>query len=263
LWLASGEHLASTTGWRPPLAPGEQLLDSSWSPSADRLLVVTGQALPGGATRSRLWLVDADGQHGHALLSLPSEIALGSEVWSPDGQHVALLAQAGMLNALCMVDLDGGFRYVADLDSSSAPPLAYLPATWAVDSQRLVFVAPHQHPPGVPFGWLQPDAQHALYVASAADPTPRLVQDTDVDFAAWREGGQVVGLGRQGTNRALSMRLRDGSASAQHLLDLPLRPASNYAMVWDLARARVLLASPAPAGGVDYWLAMFGLEGEL
>jgi hypothetical protein len=262
LWLVYGEHLGSIAGWRPSLAPGEQLLDASWSPRADRLLVVTGATLPGGAARSRLWLVDADGQQGREVLALPSEIATGSEAWSPDGQHVALVAHAGMVNALCLVDVDGGFRYVADLDSSAAAPLAYLPATWAGDSQRLVFVAPHQHPPGVPFGWMRSDAQHALYIASATDPTPLLVGDTDVDFAAWREDGQLVGLGRLGIDRALAVRLLDGSASTQQLLELPLRPAANYAALWDLDRARVLLVSPTQSGGVDYWLAMFGLEGE-
>jgi Tol biopolymer transport system component len=262
VWLASGDQLARTTGWRPALAPGEQVLDASWSPRADRLLVVTGQALSGGATSNRLWLVDADGQGGREVLSLPSEIAPGSEVWSPDGQRVALLAQAGMVNALCTIDLDGGFRYVADLEPSLTPPPTYLPATWSGDGLQLLFVAPHQHAPGVPFGWLQPDPQRALYVANAGDPTLHLVGDTDMDFAAWREDRQVVGVGRLGTNHALAMRLLDGSASAQRLLELPLGPAPNYAAVWDLARARLLLASPTASGGTDYWLAMFGLEGQ-
>ena len=261
LWLVSGDHLESMAGWRAPLAAGEQLLDASWSPRAERLLAVSGEALAGGATRSRLWLVDADGHHGRELLTLPSEVGVGSAVWSPDGQHVALLAHAGALNALCLVDLDGGFRYVADLDSASTAPLGYLPATWSADSQRLVFVAPHQHPPGVPFHWLQPEPQHALYVANATDPTPLSLGDTDVDFAAWREDGQLVGLGRQGIDHALAVRLVDGAASGQQPLELPLRPASTYAALWDLARARVLLASPSPAGGVDYWLATFGLDG--
>lgn len=262
LWLTSGEHPGSTTGWRPSLGPGEQLVDVSWSPSADRLLVVSRQDLAGGATSSRVWIVGADGQGGRNVLSVPSEIAPGSAVWSPDGRHVALLAHAGMVNALCLIDLDGGFRYVADLEPSAGPPPAYLPATWAADGGQLLFVAPHQHAPGVPFGWLQPDRQRALYVASAADPMPRLLSDTDLDFATWREDGQLVGLGRVGTNGALAMRLLDGSASTQRLIELPLRPAATYAAVWDLARARLVLASPTPSGGVDYWLAAFGLEGQ-
>jgi hypothetical protein len=260
LWLVFGEHLESMRGWRPPLSPGEQLLDASWSPRADQLLAVTGEALSGGATRSRLWLVDADGRQGREVLSLPSEIVVASAVWSPDGQHIALLAHAGTLNALCLIDLDGGFRYVADLDASPTSPLPYLPATWAADSQRLVFVAPHQHPPGVPFAWLQPDAQHALYVAGATDSAPVSLADTDVDFAAWREDGQLVGLGRQGLDHALALRLLDGTASAQPSLELPVRPAASYAVLWDLDQARLLLASSSPAGGVDYWLVMFGLE---
>jgi hypothetical protein len=261
LWLAFGPDLESVAGWRPSLAPGEQLLDASWSPRADRLLAVTGAELAAGGTRSRLWLVDADGQAAHDVLTLPSEIALGSELWSPDGQHIALLAHAGALNALCLLDVDGGFRYLADLDSSSSSPLSYLPATWSTDSQRLVFVAPDQHPPGVPFGLLPSEGRHGLYVATTTDPTPVLVGDTDVDVAAWREDGQLVGLGRLGIDHALAIRLLDGPASAQHLLDLPLRPAATYAALWDLDRARLVLASANPAGAVDYWLAAFGLEG--
>jgi hypothetical protein len=262
LWLLTSQHPASITGWRPSLASGEQLVDASWSPRAERLLVVSSQAQGGGAAHSRLWLVDAGGQRASDVLSLPSEVVPGSATWSPDGEHVALLAHAGVLNALCLIDLAGGFHYVADLDPSLDPPLAYSPATWAADSQRLLFVAPaDQHPPGAPFGWLQPDGRHGLYVASTTDPTPLLIRDTDVDFAAWREDGQIVGLGRSGADRALAMRLLDGSGGAQRLLDLPLRPAANYVAVWDLPRARLLLASPTAAGGIDYWLATLGLEG--
>ncbi|MGI9148530.1 MAG: PEGA domain-containing protein [Chloroflexota bacterium] len=261
LWLYSGQQLASTAAWRPPLELGERLLDASWSPRGDQLLVVTGQDLPGGARSSRLWLVDAQGQAGREVLSVPSEIAPGSEVWSPDGQYVSLLAHAGMVNALCLLALDGGFRYVADLEPTPAPP-AFLPATWAPDSKRLVFIAPHQHPPGGPAGWLQPERQRGLYFADTTDPTLHQVGDTDMDFAAWREDGQVVGLGRVGANHILAVRLLDGSASTQASFELPLSPGSNYSAVWDLPRARLLLASPTSSGGVDYWVAMFGLEGE-
>ncbi|MDQ6671147.1 MAG: hypothetical protein M3069_10415, partial [Chloroflexota bacterium] len=262
LWLASGDHVGSTTGWRPWLEPGEQLVDASWSVRGDRLLVVTGRDSTAGATSSRLWVVDADGQHGHAVLSLPSEIAPGSAVWSPDGQHVALLAHAGMVNAVCLVDLDGGFRYVADLEPSPGPPPAYLPASWDTDGGQLLVVAPHQRPPGAPSGWLQPDPQRGLYVANTSDPALYQLGDTDMDLAAWRQDGQVVGLGRLGANHSLAMRALEGSTSAQRLLELPLSPAPTYAALWDLERARLVLASPTPSGGVDYWLAAFGLEGE-
>ena len=52
---------------------------------------------------------------------LPSDIVPGTEAWSPDGTHVAFVAHAGQVNALCLLGIDGSFRYVADLDPSAHP----------------------------------------------------------------------------------------------------------------------------------------------
>jgi hypothetical protein len=262
VWVASAPPEAPMAGWRAPLGVGEQLVDVSWSPSADTLLVVTSQALGGGALHSRLWFVEADTLRAREVLSLPSEVVPGSGVWSPDGHQVIFLARAGGLNALCLLDLQGDFRYVADLDPSPVSPLAYPRATWSADSQRLLFVAPHQHPPGAGSGWLQPDNGHALYVADVADPTPALIGATDVDLAVWREDGQLVGLGRAGNDGSLDLRLLGGSGSSQHLQELPLKPSSSlpYAAVWDTVRARLLIASRTSSGDVEFWLVMLGPE---
>ena len=264
VWVVSATPTAPLAGWRAPLGPGEQLVDVSWSPTAERLLVVTTQSLGGAALRSRLWFVEADTLSEREVLSLPSDVVPGSAVWSPDGHWVIFLARAGALHALCLLDLQGGFRYVADLDPSPVSPLAYPPATWSADSQRLLFVAPHQHPPGTGAGWLQPDPHHALYLADVADPTPALISDTDVDLAVWREDGQLMGLGRGGNDGSLDLRLVGGSGSAQRLLELPLKSGSSlpYAAVWDSARARLLVASPTSSGDVEFWLVMLGVEGE-
>jgi PEGA domain len=260
LWLVSAGRAAPVGSWAVPAGSGERLLDASWSPDTKRLLVVTGQAPAGAETRSRVWFLDLGGQRAREVLSLPSEIVAGSQLWSPDGQRVVFLAHAGAINALCLLDLDGNFRYLADLDAAFTPPLAYPPATWSADGQRLVFVAPHQHPHGVPFGWLQPDGRHALYAVTAADPHPRVLGDTDLDLAAWREDGQLVGLGRLGTDGALAVRLLGGAGGFQSLLELPLKPRTGYAATWDLGQARLLVANPAAGGGVEYWLARLGLE---
>ena len=85
------------------------------------------------------------------------------------------------------------------------------------------------------------------------------------DLAVWREDGQFIALDRAGNDGALNVRLLGGNGSgAQHLLELPLKLGSNmpYAAVWDTARARLLVASPTLTGGIDFWLAMLGLEGE-
>jgi dipeptidyl aminopeptidase/acylaminoacyl peptidase len=261
VWLVERGRTVPSAGWRAPLAAGERLQDASWSPRSDRLLVVSSRSQPGGTVRSRAWFVDADGQRAREVLSLPSEIVPGSSVWSPDGAHVVFMAHAGAVNALCRLDLDGSFRYLADLELSQVAPPAYPPASWSTDSQRLVFVAPRPHPAGVSLGWLQPPAaSRALYVADVSDAAPVLVGDTSLDFATWREDGQMFGLGRLGNGGALDLRLVNAAGSGQHLLELPLKPSSTYAAAWDRGRARLLVANPNPSGGVDYWLALLGLE---
>jgi PEGA domain len=261
LWLVSAERATPVASWRLPTASDEQLLDASWSPRAERLLVVTGQVRSGGgAARSRVWLVEADGQAARTMLSLPSQIVTGSVLWSPDGQRVVFLAHAGAVNAVCLLDLEENFRYIADLDLSPGSPLAYPPATWSTDGQQLLLVAPRQLPPGAPVGWLPAEPRHALYVVRAADLTPRLLGDTEFDLAGWREDGQVLGLGRLGMDGSLALRLQAGGGGSPQQLELPLKPGPGYAATWDLAHARVLVAKPAPSGGVEYWLAVLGAE---
>jgi PEGA domain len=263
VWLFEARAAAPTAAWRAPLESSEELVDASWSPQVERLLVLSKQVLTGGGVHSRGWLVERDTQHAQQVLSLPSEIVPGSEAWSPDGRAVAFVAHAGELNALCLLRLDGGFQYVADLDPSSLPPLGYPPLAWSADGQRLVFVAPHQHPPGAALGWLQRDTRHAVYIAGLDDPTPVASSDTDMDMATWREDGQLLGLGRGSVESPLSVRLLNRSGgSAQPLVDLPLRPPSRYAALWNVRQARLLVASQAGTGGIDYWLVSLGTDGE-
>ena len=261
LWLVAPGRALPSAGWRAPLEPGERLLDASWSPRAERLLVFSGQTPSGEGGFSRLWLVDGDGQHARLALSLPSEVVPGSAAWSPDGRHVVFLAHAGEVNALCLLGTDGGFRYVADLEPTSAPPLPYPPAAWSVDGRRLLFVAPHQHPPGAVPGWLRADTQHALFVDDVDNPLPVPLADTSVDTAAWQPEGQVLGLGRSNPDAPLSLRLLSSSTSSQPSLELGLKPAGSYAVAWDVARARLLIAVQTAAGR-EYWLVNLGQEGD-
>jgi len=260
VWLVAGGASSPGGAWRAPLEPSERLADASWSPRADRLLVASSQPLSGGAVVSRVWFVEADAQSARLVLSLPSELVAGSESWSSDGQHVAFVAHAGEINALCLLGLDGSFRYLADLELSAAP-LGHPRAAWSVDAQRLLFVAPRQRPPGAALDWLQAETQRALFVVDAADPTPLMLQDTLVDVASWREDGQLLGLGRSAPDAPLSLRLLSASgAAAGQLLELPLKPAMAYAASLDVAHARVLLAARTSAGGTDFWLAQLGVE---
>lgn len=263
VWVLSPDT-GTLASWRAPIEPPEELTDVSWSPRADRLLVVSNQRLQGGATIGRAWFVDAGAQHAEPMLSIPSDIVVGSELWSPDGQWVAFVAHAGQVNALCLLAVDGTFRYVADLDISATPPLGYPAVTWSQNSRSLLFVAPHQHPLGVSLGWLQSDPSHALYMASVDQASPVALGDTELELATWREDGLVLGLSRTGVDAPINIRLLDGGGGGggQQLLQLPLKPAGAYAAVWDVRRARMLLASRNQENGLDYWLVRLGFEAD-
>ena len=112
-------------------------------------------------------------------------------------------------------------------------------------------------------GWLQQsEAPHALYVANVSEVTAAPAGDTPLDFATWREDGQLLGLGRLGNSGALDLRLVSAAGSGQHLLELPFKPGSGYGAAWDSSRGRLLVANPNPNGGVEYWLAMLGVESD-
>jgi hypothetical protein len=263
VWLfdAGAGIAAPGTGWRAPLESTEQLVDLSWSPHADRLLAVASKPLPDGASRSRAWFVDADGQHAEAAFTLPSDIAPGTAAWSPDGMHVAFIAHAGAINALCLLGVDGTFGYLADVDPSANLPLAYPPLSWSADGQRMVFVAPRQHPPGAAFDWLAPATQHAVFAANVYEAAPTALADTPVDQVAWREDGQLLGLWRAGPDAPLGVRLLDSSGlHGQDLLQLPLKPGSSYGSTWDLPHAELLVTSHGESGTNDYWLVRLGAE---
>jgi hypothetical protein len=265
VWLASvagdTEHANGLVGWRAPLEAGEQLVDLGWSPHADGVLAIATESLPGGGARSRGWLVGADGRQAEAILNIPSQVVPGTLSWSPDGRHIAFVAHAAAVNALCLLGTDGTFRYVADLDPSSSEPIGYPPVSWSADGQRLLFVAPHQHMPGVAFDWLTPDTRHALYVATLDQPSPIALADTQVDQASWREDGQLLGLWRATTDGPLRVRLLSTTGdNVQDLLEVPFQPGTTYAAAWDRAQANLLVASRNGAGGTDYWLARLGAD---
>jgi Tol biopolymer transport system component len=264
VWLfdrASGRD-APIVGWRAPLASSEQLVDVSWSPQADRLLVVASQPLPGGAHQSRAWFV-TPAQHADLVVTLPSDVASGTSVWSPDGTHVAFVAHTGTINALCLLGVDGSFRYLADLDPSADPPLGYTPLSWSADGQQMVFVAPHQHPPSAAFDWLAPANQRAIFVAKLEQPTPSALIETTLDTVTFRDDGQLLGLGRAGPDASVGIRMLSGSGEqSQELVQLPLKPGVTYASMWDLSHAQVLVTSRTTPAVNDFWLVRLGMEAE-
>jgi len=263
LWLFDAANGASAplAGWRAPLEATEHLVDVSWSPQTDRLLVIANRSLTGGARRSRAWFVDADGRRAEPAVTLPSDVAPGTATWSPDGTHVGFVAHAGQINALCLLGNDGSFRYLADLDPSPGPPPAASSLSWSPDGQRLLFVAPRQRTPGTAFDWLAPSTQHAIFQAALDQGTPTAIVDNAPDAVTWREDGQMLGLGRAGPDAPLSIRVlsRSGTRS-QDLVQLPLKPGPQYGATWDLSHARLLITNRGASAVDEFWLVRLGME---
>jgi hypothetical protein len=242
--------------WQAPA--GDVLTDLVWTPDEHALLTMTEQESPlGGDVRTRLWLIDLDGGGARLLFSLPSHLVPGAYVWRPDGRQVALLAHSGRLNALCLLDLEGEFRYLADLEPSTALPLPYPPVAWSADSPRLAFAAPRQEPAALPATWLQAQSRRVAYVLDPGGVTPRLLAETDAQAVAWREDGQLLALSR-GRENTLAVVMIDAAGREERLLELAGRSSDAYAAEWDIPHAQLLLAA-ANGGEVEYWLARFAL----
>ncbi len=260
VWLSASPEptSAAVAVWQAPT--GDVLTDVIWTPDEHALLAVTEEESHDvRAIRARVWLHDLVTDETRLLASVPSRLVPGGFAWRPDGQQLALLAHSGSLNALCLLDLDGQFRYLADLEPSTAMPLPYPPIAWTADSQRLAFAAPRQEPAALPSTWLQPNRRHFVYVQTAGEPAPHLYSDSDVESVAWREDGRLLALTRARDN-SLGISLLDGGTE-QRLVELPLRQSDSYAAEWQVSTARLLVASSASAfsGSVEYWLVRLGL----
>ena len=264
VWRLGAGQTAPVALWRSS-DPGQRLEDITWSPRGDHFLVigVDDHEAASGAVRSRVWGVRADGSEQRELLSLPSHIVPGAYAWSPDGQHVAFVAHAGTLNALCLLDLDGGFRYLADLAPSETPPLPYPPVAWSPDGQRLVFVAPRQPAASTALEWLQPGAATSLYEVVGEEVVPHLLAEIDADVPAWlspADDETLVLLARLRNDGPLVVRTLDRAGQLDQLFELPLKVGSAYAAQWDVEHAQLLVATPGRSGSLEYWLVRLGAE---
>ncbi|MGD9893784.1 MAG: PEGA domain-containing protein, partial [Dehalococcoidia bacterium] len=65
----------------------ERLLDLSWDPTGRHVLIISRQKRRDGGQRSQFRLLDVASGQLRELASLPSEVVLGSNSWSPDGRY--------------------------------------------------------------------------------------------------------------------------------------------------------------------------------
>lgn len=266
LWLTRSAQPAGTPTalWTAPA--GETIVDLTWAPHGRSLIASTATmsstlgSIPdlSSGPRSRLWLIDMDTRGARQLVSLPSQIVPGSISWSPNGQRLAFLAHAGALNALCLLDLDGEFRYLADLEASETMVLEYPPLAWTADGARAVFAAPPLEAIQGPGTWLQPGTRRRIYTADESSSAPRALGDADAALATFREDGQLLALVRTRDGTVALDTINSGGQS-QRLAELPLRVGQFFSAQWDVLRGRVLVASRS-GRDAEYWLIRLGLE---
>jgi hypothetical protein len=119
------------------LALGERLLDASWCPRSDGVLVLSRRQIAGGV-RYQIRFAATDGQV-RDLVQLPGEPVAGGWVWAADGNSVAFLVHTTATSSLVSLDLSTGeLRYRDDLSTDALPVSgAIAPAVWTPSGELL------------------------------------------------------------------------------------------------------------------------------
>jgi hypothetical protein len=232
---------------------GERLLDVSWSPTGDGVLVLVQQPVNGGS-HFHLLFAERNGQ-GRNLAELAGQPIVGSWVWAPDGHAVAFLTRAGGL-ALATLDIThGGVRYVDDLGNGNAQGAASVaPATWDA-AGRLLYAAP-LHAGGV-------DSTNNTPVLLAVDPgrtdAHRVGTIEPVFAPIVRADGLLLTLARAGGDE-LVLRPVDPSGHVLAEQHLGVTVSGGYGARWDLEHGQLLILRATADGAVDVLLLRFVQE---
>ena len=248
----------------PADARDERLLDLSWAPDGQRLLLASRKQALGGAYRTRLLLFDATTGGVGELASLPSEVMADSYDWSPNGEWVAFLTRAGQITSLCLVGTDGNFRYLTDLGQEDSDPLPIPPLAWSADGRQVLYAAPTQDQTAAG-GWL-PGSRPAsvLFTSELAQPISQRVGSAEGQSPAWRSDGSIVALARPADSGSLTLRLVDPGSETRDLAELPIKAGSAFVARWDIAHAQAIVAVRGSANlGMsqpEYWLVRFRPE---
>lgn len=241
-------------------APGEHLVDLSWAPDGQRLLVVSAKQLVTGGSNTRLRLATPADGHVRDLLSLPSALVPGSEAWSPTGDEVGFLVKTAAHVVLCLLDLrDGTLRSLATLSTDAAPPIA--PLAWSADGTRLLYSAPVQAASTLG-GWLfGARPQPALFAVDPRYPLGHQLGSAHGAFPVWRDDGSILALGQRSGGRSLALRLIDPDGQSHDLSALPLPSDADIAARWDVAHRQAIITIPDSnnlgATRLRYWLVRF------
>jgi PEGA domain len=267
VWLVPTDSKARPRRVWTAAEPSEELVDLTWAPDEKHLILVSRQPTgsPIGGGRTVIHWLDTDSGQAEDLALLPSQVAPGTYVWSPDGRSVAFVVHTASLAAVCTLTVAGGFRYLGDLghDGLLAPPVA--PVAWAPDGRVLYGALVSQAPTA---GSASPINQNAagLFLADPPDAPGRPFSTTQALAPLWRQDGRILALGLP-NGQDSGLRLRDldmqGNARDVATIEVPAPGPTAYGVRWDLAHRRALIATNRASGdgpAHDYWLVDFGWE---
>jgi hypothetical protein len=235
------------------VAMGERLLDASWSPRSDGVLVLSRRHLA-GAVRYRLRFARTDGQVRN-VAELPGEPVAGSWVWASGGDSVAFLVHTAAATSLVALDLPtADLRYLDDLRSDTLPVSgAIAPAAWKPSGELLYSGPPRGD--GTSGG-----GGPVLYQVAPLRTDAHRVGDVQ---PAWAPGvqstGTVISLARAENDEHV-LRPVDNSGHVLAEQRLGILVAGAFAARWDLVHRQILIVRGSPSAGIDVLLARFGTD---
>jgi len=252
----------------PSSMSGDHLSDASWSPDGRRLLAISTLPLSGGTTQSRLIVLDlpaiAGPTQAHNLITIPSDMVIGSARWSPDGAWVVLMTHTDQVTSLVLVNTtNGAFRYLADLGTRVAVFLPFTPLDWTPDSQRLVYAAPNPEPNTTTIWFVSSKPTAELFTFAIDTRAIHRVGTTEARSPVWRTPDQLLALATRGGTRGLLLRSFDPDGTGQDQTILPITLGATCTARWDAAHARAVVASRDATWGsptTTFWLVRFDHE---
>jgi hypothetical protein len=231
---------------------GERLLDASWSPNSDGVLLLSRIQIAGGA-RFHLRFVAIDGQL-RDLAQLPAEPVAASWVWAPDGSSVAFLVRTATTSLVALDPRSGELRYLDDLGTQSVPSSgAIAPAAWGTAGD-LLYAGPAR-----PSGDGGAGTQVLYSVAPGRTDAHRL-GDVEPVWAPIVQDGEVLLTLARGEHDVLLLRPVDRKGHVLGEQQLGFVVSGAFSARWDLIHRQLLIVRGAPSAGIDVLLARFGLN---
>jgi dipeptidyl aminopeptidase/acylaminoacyl peptidase len=258
VWVAAGDDGRGERRYAlPPGTADERLLDLSWAPDGDHLLLVSQQRPQGGGVRTRLLWLELRSGEGTAreLVTLPSEVVPGAYSWSPTGDRVAFLARSEGRTALCVLGTDGAlFRSLADVGGPGGTSAPMPPLAWAPDGAGVVYAAPGEPASTGLFG---PGPVSTLYRDDLSGRPGRRLGAATGQGPGWHPDGAIAALAstRGGRPPVLRLITPEAGDAVYDSSPLPLPAAVPAGARWDPARGQAIVALPgAVADTFDFWL---------